>query len=183
MRFNPRQESEWIRTNPKPIFSIRIIPTLDLFGLILIENSVWINPSPDRIGLAWIQTDCYFGLMRLGRIICLPFFIKRDAKRFSDWFGMIRIGSDTDIGIVLIGSELISIRYFRRGYQWVWIHVSDRNSIRINPEFEWFLINSSVYLNPCLHSKFNPTESKIKLRDFFEHIYSMRPLGTSACIL
>ena len=28
---------------------------------------------------------------------------------------MIRIGSDTDIGIVLIGSERISIRYFRQG--------------------------------------------------------------------
>ena len=35
----------------------------------------------------------------LGRIDFLPFFIKRDTKSFLDWFGMICIGSDTDIGM------------------------------------------------------------------------------------
>ena len=44
-------------------------------------------------------------LIELSRIDFWPLFIKRDTKRFLDWFGMIRIGSDTDIGIVLIDSE------------------------------------------------------------------------------
>ena len=35
----------------------------------------------------------------LGRIDFLPFFIKRDTKRFSDCSGIIRIDSDTDIGM------------------------------------------------------------------------------------
>ena len=90
--------SDW----SKPNFQfklIRIIPTSDSFGLILIENSVWINPSSDWFGLSWIENlvlDCYLGL---GRIDFLPFFIKRVMKRFSDWFGMIHIGSDIHIGI------------------------------------------------------------------------------------
>ena len=53
IRFNPRQLTKWIRTNPKPSFQCESIP-------------------------AWIQ--------------------------ISEW-----------IGIVLIGSEWIPIRYFRRG--------------------------------------------------------------------
>ena len=35
----------------------------------------------------------------LGQIEFLPFFVIRGTKHFSDWFGMIRIGSDTDIGM------------------------------------------------------------------------------------
>ena len=46
IRFNLRQQSEWIRTNP----------IWDSFGLILIENSVWINPSSDWFGLkTWFR--------------------------------------------------------------------------------------------------------------------------------
>ena len=41
----------------------------------------------------------------------------QSEKFFLDSFVMIRIGSDTDIGIVMIGSELISIRYLRQGTQ------------------------------------------------------------------
>ena len=44
--------------------SIRIIPPLDSFGLILIENSVWINPSSDWFGLkTWFRFG-FFGLVR-----------------------------------------------------------------------------------------------------------------------
>ena len=32
------------------------------------------------------------------RINFQEFFNKRDSKRFSDWFGLIYIGTDTDIG-------------------------------------------------------------------------------------
>ena len=82
--------------------SIRINPSSDwskLNGLILIEYSVWINPSWDwklDCGLFRINSDSCFGF---NRINFLPFFIKQDTKRFSDWFGIIRIGLDTDIGI------------------------------------------------------------------------------------
>ena len=49
-------------------------------------------------GLIRIHSDWCLGI-GLSRIDFWPFFIKRDIKRFSDWFGIIRIGSDTDIGM------------------------------------------------------------------------------------
>ena len=66
-------------------------------------------------GLVQIHSDCCLGL---GQIHFLPFFIKRNTKRFSEWFGMIRIGSDTDIGMNRNSSDwlgIIPIRYFRQG--------------------------------------------------------------------
>ena len=71
----PNFQSEWIRMNPR----------LEWFGLILIDSDSFRLMSPELIVLSWID---YW-----------PFFIKRDTKRFLDCFGMIRIGSDTDIGI------------------------------------------------------------------------------------
>ena len=89
--------------------SIRIISASEWFGLIILEKSVWINSCSDCFGLIWIENlvSDWFRLIRivasdwigLGRIDFLPFFIKRDTKRFSDWIGMIRVGSDTDIGM------------------------------------------------------------------------------------
>ena len=84
IRFNPRHQSKWIRTkfliriNPSWHWSklnfqfwiIRIIPTSDSFGLILIDNSVWINPSSDY------------------------------TKRFSNCSRMLQNGSETDFGMV-----------------------------------------------------------------------------------
>ena len=66
-------------------FSIRMNPRSQWFELIVIENSVWINPN---LGLNRIRPDRF-----------LSFLIKRVTKRFSDWFRMIRISSDTDIGM------------------------------------------------------------------------------------
>ena len=90
-------------------FSIRINLNQSDLGFIQIENSVWINPSSDRFGLIWIKNlvSDWFRFIRidiseligLGRIDFLPFFIKRDIKRFSNLIGLIRIGSDTDIGM------------------------------------------------------------------------------------
>ena len=82
IRFNPRQLSEWIQTNPNHS---------DL-QLIWIENLV-----SDWFGFIRIDVS---ELIRLSRIDFWPFFIKRETKSFSDWFGIIRIGSDTDIGII-----------------------------------------------------------------------------------
>ena len=99
IRINPSSDwsqlnfqSEWIRMNPRS----------ERFGLILIENSLWINPSLDCFGLIWIENMVpdWFGFIRinvsewigLSRIDFLPFFIKWDTKRFSDWFRIIRIG-------------------------------------------------------------------------------------------
>ena len=120
-------------------------------------GSIWAQIDSDWIGFIRIVASDSFGL---DQIDFLPFFIKRVIKRFSDWFRIIRIGSDTDIGmnrnssdwlrmnsypilspgqlqknfrigsewsplariqlsewigIVLIESEWISIRYFRQG--------------------------------------------------------------------
>ena len=119
-----RHQSEWIRTNPKPSFqfrSIRINPRSEWFGLIPVENSVWINPSSNWFGLIWIGnliSDCF----RFIRIIVSesiglrwidfwPFFIKRDTKCFSDWSGMIRIGSDIDIGMNRNSSDWLGMNF------------------------------------------------------------------------
>ena len=105
-------------------FSIRIkriFPTLDSFGLILSENLVSINLSSDWFGLIWIKnlvSDWFRSirinlseLIGLSRIDFLPFFIKRDTKHFSDWFGMICIGSDTDIGINRNSSDWLGMNF------------------------------------------------------------------------
>ena len=48
----------------------------------------------------------------LGRIDFLPFFIKRVTKRFPDWFGMIRIGSDMDIGMNRNSSDWLGMNSY-----------------------------------------------------------------------
>ena len=91
IRFIPRHQLEWIRTNPKPSFqsrSTRINP-----------NSDWSHPNfqtENRISdwFGFIRIDVS-ELIGLSRIDFWPFFIERNTKGFSDWFGMIRIGSDT----------------------------------------------------------------------------------------
>ena len=85
IRMNPNQPetkffiqinpiSDWSKRNFQSE-SIRIITTLDSFKL--------------GFRLVQIHSDGCFGI---NRINFLSFFIKRDTKRFADWFGMIRIG-------------------------------------------------------------------------------------------
>ena len=78
--------------------SIRIIPTSDTSGLILIEHSIWINPSSDLKTLfVWVRIHSNSASDKVELIS--DRFPSNDTKRFSDWFGMVRIGSDTDIGM------------------------------------------------------------------------------------
>ena len=105
--------------------SIRM--NLNQLGLIQTEYSIGINRNHSDLGLIRIHSDSKFGLDQselglirienfvsdwfefiridiselivLSQIDYWPFLIKRDAKSFSDWFGMIRIGSDTYIGM------------------------------------------------------------------------------------
>ena len=60
-------------------------------------------------GLVWIHSDCCLGLNRIWSYHFLPFFIKRVTKRFSILFGMIRIGSDTDIGMNRNSSDCLGM--------------------------------------------------------------------------
>ena len=94
--FNPRQQSEWIRTNPKPSFqteSIRMNSRSEWFGLILIENSVWINPSLDwpdwKLGfeLVRIHSNCCLGLNRIRSDRFFTIFHQMSYKTF---FGLVR---------------------------------------------------------------------------------------------
>ena len=108
IRLIPSYQSEWIRTNSKlslqtrsirinpisgwskPYFqseSIRMNPRSEWFGLILIENSIWMNQSSDWFKLIWI------------------------ANLVSDYFGMIRIGSDTDIGMNQNSSDWLGMNF------------------------------------------------------------------------
>ena len=63
-------------------------------GLILIRSD-WIATS-DTFEFIWIEVLHGIGLRRIN---FQAFFNKQDSKRFSDWFGLIRIGSDKNIGI------------------------------------------------------------------------------------
>ena len=60
------------------------------FGFIRIDVS-------ELIGLNWIDFS--------------PLFTKRDTKRFSDWFEMIRIVSDTDIGMNRNSSDWLEMNF------------------------------------------------------------------------
>ena len=100
----------------------------ELFGLIRIENSVWIILTSDSFGLT-----TSFGLIRIGslgldriefslglkipdwlglrRIDFQPIYIKRNWKLFSDWIGWVRIGADTDFGINRNNSDWFRINF------------------------------------------------------------------------
>ena len=95
----PRQQSELIQNqvfNPDKSESIR--PRINPNRIFHRNQSEWIQGRNDSewFGLIRIVLSELIGL---GRIDFWPFFIKRDTKHFSDWFGMIRNGSDTDIGM------------------------------------------------------------------------------------
>ena len=102
------QISDWSKPNFQSK-SIRMNPRSEWSGLMLIKSSIWISPRSDWFGLIWIGNlvSDWFGFIRidvseligLTRIDFWPFLIKRDIKRFSGWFRMIRIGSNTDIGM------------------------------------------------------------------------------------
>ena len=61
-------------------------PRSELFGLILIENSVWINASSDSCGLLPRIKSDYVGSI----------FYRFSSNEIQN---VLRIGSDTDIGI------------------------------------------------------------------------------------
>ena len=75
-------------------------PRSEWFGLIRIRSGLrtWF-----RIGSDW-----YLGI---NRIDFWSFFIKHDTKRFSDWFRMIRIGSDTGIGMNRNSSDWLGMNF------------------------------------------------------------------------
>ena len=112
IRLIPRHQSEWIRMNLKQSetnISTQINPISDLSKPNFQSESIRMNPRSEWFELIWIEilVSDWIGFIRidvseligLRQIDFWPLFIKRDTKRFSDWFGMIRIGSDTDIGM------------------------------------------------------------------------------------
>ena len=87
-------------------------PRLEWFGLILIENSVWIDSDWKLVfELVRIYLDSCLRLNRIKSDRFLPFFIKRDTKHFSDWFGIIRISSNRDIGMNRNSSDWLGINF------------------------------------------------------------------------
>ena len=117
IRFNPRRQSEWIRTNPNQ----------SELGLIQTQFSIRINPNHSDLGFIRIDSDWKLGLdqseLRLIRIenLVLDWFgslneLQNVFRIGSEWFTLARIEISEWIGIVLIGSEWIPIRYFRLGF-------------------------------------------------------------------
>ena len=88
-------------------FSIQINSNQSKVGMIRIDSDCKFGLDQSELGLNWVEhlISYWFGfiwidvseLIGSSRIDFWPFFIKRDTEGFSDWFGMIRIGSDTDI--------------------------------------------------------------------------------------
>ena len=100
---NPINSETLIRMNPnqsKPSFHGRHHSDLRFIRI----DSDW----KLGFGFIWIDVSELIGLSRIG--FC-PFFIKRDTKRFSNWCGMIRIGSDTDIGMNRNNSDWFGMNF------------------------------------------------------------------------
>ena len=98
----PRQ-CESFRTNPnesEPIWNQVCKPDQ--------SESIRMNPGLEWF---WLIRIGFSEFIELDRIDFWLFFVKRDTKRFSDWFGMIRIGSDTDIGMNRNSSDRLGINF------------------------------------------------------------------------
>ena len=125
---------------------MRMNPGSEWFGLILIENSVSINSSSDWFGLkTWfrIGSDSYVLLPRIksdeGESIFYRFSSNELQKVFrigSEWFALVRIQISEWIGIVLTGSEWISIRYFLQSCIHKSLYLIQANT-RINLHKKW----------------------------------------------
>ena len=112
--FNPNQSDlGLIQTK----FSIRIIPTLDSFGLLPRIKSDWFGLMFNRFSSNETQN-----VFRIG----------------SGWFALARIQISEWIGIVLINWEWISIRYFRQGYS---LNPNQSNFHWLNQWFAFSLIH------------------------------------------
>ena len=128
IRVNPRL---WTWMNPKN-FWILMNPRSELFGLIRIENSVWIVLTLYAFGLRTSFGLIRFGSLWLNRIkfwlgfkisdldgLIFNRFTSNEIENFfrikSDEFGLARIQISEWTGINLIGSEWISIRNFYQG--------------------------------------------------------------------
>ena len=106
-----QSETQFSIQNPisnwsKPNFhseSIGMNPRSEWFRLKIRFGSV-----RTRIDLNWKFS---FGLVRIKSDWFLPFFVKRDTKCFSDWFGMIRIGSNTKIGMNRNSSDWLRMNF------------------------------------------------------------------------
>ena len=117
-----KNQSDLIRINPNQVFN----PKRSELGLIRI------NPNHSNLGFFRINSDWIFdldqydlGSLRIENLVWIysdwigfsqidfwPFFIKWDTKRFSDWFGMIRIGSDTEIELNRNNSDWLGINSY-----------------------------------------------------------------------
>ena len=115
IRTNPNQSH---RIDPSRIFNqnkserIRGQNDSDWFWLKIRFGSIRARMDSDwklSLGLVRIHSECCLGL---GRIDFLPFFIKRVTKRFSDWFGMFRFGSDTDVGMNRNSSDWLGMNSY-----------------------------------------------------------------------
>ena len=76
-------------------------------GLILIHSD-WKFTS-DSFRFMWIKVSDWIGLSGIN---LQAFFNKRDSKRFSDWFGLIRIDFYTDIGMIRNSSDWLGLNSY-----------------------------------------------------------------------
>ena len=109
--------------------------------------SIRINPNEFEVRLVLIHSDCCLGLNRFGWIDFLPFFMKRETKRFSVWFGIIRIGSDTEIEMNRNSSDwlgmhsypiLISYIYIYIYYIYIYTHIRYSKRTFLEPSIGTF---------------------------------------------
>ena len=117
-----------------------------------------INPWPDLILICsdWKFTSNSFGLSRINFQI---FFNKKDSKRFSDCFGLIRIDSDTDIGMIRNNSDWLGMNSYPGLFS--------GKRLKINP------IQSETYIRMNPKKMFNPNESEsYRTRIYLNRIYN-----------
>ena len=99
---------ESFRTNPKNVLHLVWWKTVK-------NRSDLVRFSPRQLS-EWIGNQVFDSKQSFHSVSIRaridPFFIKRDIKRFSDWFGMIRIGSDANIGMNRNSSDWFGINSY-----------------------------------------------------------------------
>ena len=172
IRLNPRFLSAWIQVNFQSEW-IRINLDMDLFLIRMNQCSDWF--AFKRIeNLLRIHSDRSLGFSRINFQV---FFDKRDSKLFSDWLWLIRIGLDTDIGMILNISDSIrdfnshksvSIRILIHSY-WKSIRVRiDSESIGLKIYFGFIRIEVSDWIELVLIGS-----EWIPIRNFHQGYYCL----------
>ena len=184
-------QSEWIRINPDTEWSQTNIQSESIPTLIHSDwKSIHVRIVSDSFGLkiyfklVRIHSDRSLGLIRIN---FQAFFNKRDSTRFSDWFGLIRLVSDTYFGMIRNIFYWFELNFYPKlspGIKRALFpklvrlnllqseRIRSKFSIRMNPDTEWCKTNiQSETIRALIHSDWKSIHFRIVSYSFGLKIY------------